>query len=278
MPVYETPQPITAVLKLIAGDTTVVASDRADTTVDVQPRNPRSGLDVKAAEETTVEFRNGTLTVKAPKQNRLWGRTGTVEVTIELPTGSEVSYQSAIGDVTTEGLLGKCRFKTASGDFQLDRTGELTLDTTSGDVTIDRIDGNASVSGGGTVRINAIEGAAVVKNIAGDTWVGACRGEANLNTASGDIVLAKAEQDVTARTAAGDIRVLDVVRGTVSIQAASGELEIGIRAGSAAWLDVNTLVGSVNTAMNSALDNTGAAETVKVQARTFNGNILVHQA
>lgn len=278
MPVYETPQPISAVLKLVSADTKVIASDRTDTRVDVQPRHPGSSLDVKAAEETIVEFTNGTLTVKAPKPNRLWGRTGTIEVTVELPSGSNVSCQSATGDVVTEGRLGQCRFKTASGDFQLEHTGALELDTPHGDVTIGQVEGNASVSTGGSMRIDAITGSARIKNIAGDTWVGACTGEASFNTASGDIVVAKAEQSVTARTAAGDVRLLDVVRGTMSIQAATGELEVGIRAGSAAWLDVNTLIGSVNNVMTSTEVGGDAPETVKVTARTFNGNILVHRA
>ncbi|TDP94104.1 DUF4097 family beta strand repeat-containing protein [Labedaea rhizosphaerae] len=278
MPVYQTPEPISAVLKLVVGDTRIVASDRTDTTVDIQPRNAANNLDVRAVEETTVEFRNGTLTVKAPKPNRLWGRTGAIEVTIELPSGSAVSCQSATGDVTTEGRLGACRFKTASGDFHLGHLGGLDLDTPNGDVAVALVDGNASVSAGGTMRIDAITGTAHIKNISGDTWVGECSGEASFNTASGDIVVARAEQNVTARTAAGDIRLLDVVRGTMSMQAASGELEVGIRQGSAAWLDVNTLVGSVHSELAVADHSEGAPETVKVKARTFNGNILVHRA
>src|SRR5689334_23247926 len=106
MPVYDTPRPITATVKIAAGDIKFVASERSDTTVDVRPRRPRSNVDVKAAEETVVEFTDGSLSVKGPKATRMFGRTGSIEVTVALPSGSTVISESAAGDVTTEGPLG----------------------------------------------------------------------------------------------------------------------------------------------------------------------------
>ena len=74
MLVYETPEPITATVKIAAGDIKFTVSDRAETTVDVRPRRPRSNVDVKAAEDTEVEFTGGRLTVKGPRATRLFGR------------------------------------------------------------------------------------------------------------------------------------------------------------------------------------------------------------
>lgn len=278
MLVYESPEPITATVKIAAGDIKFVASDRADTTIDVQPRRPRSNVDVKAAEETVVEFTNGALSIKGPRPTRMFGRTGSVEVTVMLPSGSAVVSESAAGDVTTEGQLGRCRFNTAAGDFHVDHVGALDLGAVSGAVTVNRVDGDADVNAGGRVKITAVAGTAKIQNIAGNTWVGSCAGEVDLNTTSGNIVVEHAEGGVTARTVSGDVRLLDVVRGSVKLQAATGELEIGIREGTAAWLDVNTMAGKVRSSMSSAEGGADAVETVQVRASTFSGDILVHRA
>ncbi|NEB70437.1 hypothetical protein G3I39_25755, partial [Streptomyces fulvissimus] len=43
---------------------------------------------VRAAEQTEVSHLSGLLTVRTPKQRALFGRTGSVDVTVELPAGS----------------------------------------------------------------------------------------------------------------------------------------------------------------------------------------------
>jgi hypothetical protein len=47
---YDTPAPVTAVVDIPAGQIRLIATDRADTTVEVRPADPASRRDVKAAE------------------------------------------------------------------------------------------------------------------------------------------------------------------------------------------------------------------------------------
>ena len=48
------------------------------------------------------------------------------------------------------------------------------------------------------------------------------------------------------------MRIGEVVRGAVVLETAVGDLEVGIRAGTAAWLDVNTHFGRVHNALEAA--------------------------
>ena len=63
---FATPTPITAVLDIPAGRLQLIAADRTDTTVEIQPTNPAKNRDVQAAEQTTVTYTDGVLRIHTP--------------------------------------------------------------------------------------------------------------------------------------------------------------------------------------------------------------------
>ena len=67
MPTFDTPEPISATIDLAVGDVRISAGDRGTTVVDVRPSDASNEEDVKAAEQTRVEYANEQLLVKAPK-------------------------------------------------------------------------------------------------------------------------------------------------------------------------------------------------------------------
>src|SRR4051794_16380014 len=89
MSTFETPEPITVTIDLGVGDIRLIASDRRDTTVNVSPKNGFRAADMKVAERTRVEYSNGKLLVQGPKQRFHLFRSEAIDVTIELPAGSE---------------------------------------------------------------------------------------------------------------------------------------------------------------------------------------------
>ena len=60
---FDTPAPISAVLDIPAGRIQFIAADRADTTVEVLPADASKSRDVKAAEQTTVDYADGVLRI-----------------------------------------------------------------------------------------------------------------------------------------------------------------------------------------------------------------------
>ncbi|MGW0556978.1 DUF4097 family beta strand repeat-containing protein [Streptomyces sp. NPDC002926] len=279
MPSFDTPEPISVTAHVYAGSIRFTAGDRLDTVVEVRPRDPKRDQDVRSADQTEVTYASGVLTVRTPKHRNLVGRTGTVDVTVELPTGSRVDMTGAWAQVLGEGRLGEVRVKTSSGDVRLDTTGPLQLTASHGSITVDRIEGMAEIStSSGSLRVGTVDGSAVLKNSHGTTTVGAATGDLRVNGANGDIDIARAEGSVAATTAHGTLRVAEVARGTVQLETSYGAIEVGIREGTAAWLDVSSGRGQVSNTLTASDTPEKSEDTVEVRARTRYGNIDVRRA
>ncbi|WP_433290579.1 DUF4097 family beta strand repeat-containing protein [Pseudonocardia sp. CA-142604] len=280
MPNFETPEPISVTIELGVADVRITASDRTETVVEVCPSEESDESDVKAAQQVRVDYTNGVLQVTGPKRVFDFSRkTRSVDVSIELPTGSRVSAEIQAGDFRSAGRLGECRFKTGAGNAQLERTGPLRLNSGAGHLTVDGVAGNAELSTGtGKVRLGTIEGTAVVKSSNGDIVIDEVAADARVRTANGEISIDRAGAGVEAKTANGGIRLGEVVRGTVVLGTAAGDLEIGIAEGTAAWLEVNTGFGHVRNQLDTAGRPGESDETVEVRARTSYGDVTIRRS
>jgi hypothetical protein len=216
MPTFNTPTPIAAVLDIPAGRVQFIAADRADTAVEVRPANASKGRDVKAAERTVVEYGDGVLRVEAPAANQVFGSSGSIEVTVQLPTGSRVEAKAASAEIRGVGRLGDVTVESSHGPIKLDEAASARLTTLAGAVTIGRLGGPAEISTQkGDIRIaEAVRGAVVLRTQAGDVSVDAASGvSASLDagTGSGRIHNAlkntdgAADLNIHATTAHGDI-------------------------------------------------------------------------
>jgi DUF4097 and DUF4098 domain-containing protein YvlB len=279
MPKYETPEAISVTLELGVGAVRITATDRTDTIVEVRPSDDADESDVKAAQQVRVDYANGVLEVTGPKARVFTRKIGSVDVAIDLPSGSAVSAEMQVGDFRCAGRLGECGFKTSIGKVRLERTGPLRLHTSAGQVTADAIAGNAEIStGSGRVQIGEVEGWAVVKNSNGDITIDTVTGDLRLRTANGDISVERAGAGVEAKTANGSIRLGEVVHGSVVLETAMGDLEVGVAEGTAAWLQVNTGVGHVRNLLQDASQPGESDETVEVRGRTSYGDITIRRS
>ncbi|MET8119457.1 DUF4097 family beta strand repeat-containing protein [Micromonospora sp. NPDC005189] len=280
MPVFDTPEPISVQLDLPVGDAWIAATDRTDTVVTVRPRDPSSKADVSAAEQTTVEYAAGQLLIRVQKSWRRYGFGSgpSVDVLIELPTGSGVHAEASWAAFRCEGRLGECRIKTGSG-IRLDETGPLDIDSSHGEIAVERVAGSARVkASSGKVRIGAVDGTAEIKNSSGDCWIGRSGGDVRVNTAYGDITVDAPMASVTARTAYGNVRLGEVVRGSIELDTSYGAIEVGVRRGTAAWLDVSSKHGRVHNALETTDSPAQTDETVEVRANTSYGDIMIRRA
>ena len=280
MPTFDTPGPITATIDVIVGAVQISAADTGAAVVDVRPSDTSNAQDVKAAEQTRVEYANEQLLVRAPKVGS-WlprARGGSVDVTIQLPAGSEVRGAGQLTDFHCDGALGDCRIKTGIGQIRIGQAEALSVKTGIGDINVDRATGHAEVTAAsGDVRVRELDGSAVIKNSNGDTWVGVARGDLRIKAANGSIAVDVAQATVGAKSANGDVRVGEAVRDSVVLETHVGDVEIGIREGTAAWLDVRAATGKVVNALESAEAPGASAETVQVRARTSAGNVVIRR-
>ncbi|QKV94455.1 DUF4097 family beta strand repeat protein [Streptomyces sp. NA02950] len=278
MPSFDTPEPISITAHIGAGSLRITASDRLDTVVEVRPGDPKRDKDVRAAEQTEVTYASGVLTVRT-KERRLIGPSGAVDVAVDLPTGSRVDVTGSWINMLGEGRLGEARVKTSVGDVRLDTTGPLQLTVSHGSITVDRVEGTAGITtSSGSLRVGTVDGPAVLKNSHGATAVAAVTGDLQVSGAHGDIDIARAESSVTATTAYGALRVSEVASGTVQLETSSGAIEVGVREGTATWLDASSERGQVRNALADSEPPEETEGTVEVRARTRWGNIDVRRA
>jgi DUF4097 and DUF4098 domain-containing protein YvlB len=280
MPSYDTAGPISATIDVVVGDVRLTAGDGAAAVIDVRPSDAANDEDVKAAETTRVEYANEHLLVKAPKLRswRIRSAGGSIDVTIELPAGSNLLASGQMTDFACNGRLADCRIKTGMGQVLLDEVDTLSVKSGISDVSVDRATGHADITtGSGDVRARELVTSAVIKNSNGDTWVGSAGGDLRISAANGSIAVDLAQASVVAKSSNGDVRLGEVARGSVVLETALGDLEVGIPEGTPAWLDARSTAGRVENALEAGTAPEPTAETVEVRARTTAGNVLIRR-
>jgi hypothetical protein len=282
MPTFATPAPISVTVELGVGHLRIVAADRPDTIVEVRPSDSNKKSDVTAAEQTRVELDAGGLLIKARKGWRQWTLRGggeSIDVEVTLPAGSDVRVQAGVAALRCTGRLGKCEFRTGVGDIHVGRAGPLQIRTGPGDITVEQAVEHVEVTtGSGAVRIESLDATATIKNSNGDTWVGEVTGDLTVRAANGAITVDQVNGGIAARTANGDVRLGEVASGAVLAQTSNGKLEIGIRDGIAAWLDVRTQFGRVDNHLEAADRPEPGQPTVEVRGRSSFGDITVRRS
>ncbi|MFE3448072.1 DUF4097 domain-containing protein [Nonomuraea sp. NPDC059194] len=260
MPAFPTPDPVSVHVDFPAGRLRVTATERDDTHIEVRPADPASETDVEYAQAVLIEHTDGLITIKAPDRPRL-RRTPSLDVTIDLPTRSNLRAITASTDVTATGQLGEVEVNCASGDVTVAHAGSLGVKSASGDV-----------------RSDVIEGDAVINATSGKVRLGTVHGHTSVVTASGDVRIDQAGRDVDSRTASGKLVIKNIRHGKVSAETASGDITIAIATGSVAWLEVSSLSGRVKSELRQSGEPAEGVDTVEVRARTLSGDISIVRA
>ncbi|HEY3502097.1 MAG TPA: DUF4097 family beta strand repeat-containing protein [Actinocatenispora sp.] len=178
MPNFTTAAPITAVLNIPAGDVRFVAADRTDTAVEIAPADPAKGRDVKAAEQTMVAYADGVLRIESQHKNQYFGPTGRVQVTVQLPSASDIQARAASVELRAEGRFGDVAVDSEHGDLTVDEAATAHLATVAGNVSVGRLAGSGEIrtSKGDITITEAVRGTVTLRTDAGDITVGAAAG------------------------------------------------------------------------------------------------------
>ncbi|HEY5202505.1 MAG TPA: DUF4097 family beta strand repeat-containing protein [Acidothermaceae bacterium] len=280
MPSYQTPTPIDLAINLQVGAIEVIASDRADTVVTVSPTNPAKTVDRRGAEETKVEFDGERVTVVGPRPRISWfGPSESIDVKVELPNGSRLTVESAVGAVRTVGRLGATRIKSSMGGVDIDTTGDLWLRTSHGNATLGAAEGGIEITTDfGRIRVGTVAGDATLKASHGSIAVEESGGDVDVKLSFGDLDITKALASVAAKTAYGSIRLGEVSSGSIQVESGLGEVTIGVRPGVPAWLDLSSKNGHVRNELVSDRAPDPSEQTVAVRARTELGDINIQRA
>lgn len=170
----------------------------------------------------------GTVIVDTDPARDGWKSSFTVHVTA--PTGSGIRIQSQSADITVTGQSERIEARTASGGVRVDEvTGRSVVQTASGDVSI----------------VTTAE--CDVRTASGDIEVQSVTSDAIVHSTSGDVRFTNPTGNINARSVSGDITVLDAASGKAQLVTVSGDVEVGIHAGTLTAVDLSTISGSTTT-------------------------------
>jgi hypothetical protein len=263
---FEVAGPVELEVRLASGEIEVDASHDGRVEVELIAHDEESQ---RLIDNARIELREGsrpTVLVDVPQKKGFgfsisFGRSG-VECRIRCPHESGLSARTKSAELQVRGTLGGLNVNTASGDIEVDRV--------SGGVNIKSASSDFSARDVGPVNI---------QTASGDIAIERARGPVNLTTVSGDISIEEAYDNVAANSVSGDQDHRAVMRGTVAAHSVSGDVTIGVRRGSKAYLDCTTVSGDTT----SELDMTGEVPAgdgpmVEIRAQTVSGDIRITRA
>ena len=258
---FQTPGPVTLVVRVPAGRVELETVDRPETHVALE--SPGGGDEAENAARIELRDRGGGAEVAVEIQPRFGFGDEDYRVAITAPHGSTVETTTSSADVEGRGRFGALDATTASGDvlFQ-DVDGDVRAKSASGDVILKRV--------GGRVGVETALGDVIVKSLAGDGTV---------RSASGDVIVKEADASLRVQTASGDHTIGSVAAGQVTLQSASGEISVGIRRGSRLWVDARSMSGTTSSDLDVGdVPDSEEGPLVELRATSMSGDIRVFRA
>lgn len=258
---FDCPDAINVIVRVPGGAIEMVSEERSTASIEVAPFD-NSPASQEAAAQTRVEMHDRTLFVDAPRSGGwLLRRPPRIRLTARLPLDSRLTVKTASADVNCHGRYASAAIATASGDVRIEHvTGELNANGASGGFTVDRADG--------AVRYGTASGR---------LRLGSATGDVAATSASGDISILEAGGSVTVKTTSGAVRLGTAGTGTTRVNAVSGDVSIGVAAGTAVWLDLTTLSGTTYSDLDVGSPGPDVRPSLTLHVRTVSGDIDVHR-
>jgi len=174
-----------------------------------------------------------------------FGSGSSMRVRARVPHGSAPILTTVAGDMKVRGRVQSLEVKSASGDLVVN--GEVERD-------------------------------AEIKTVSGDVRLERVGGELRVQTVSGDVNAQSVGGSVVSKTVSGDLRVESVCEGHVTAQSVSGDIELGVAAGTNLDVDAGSVSGDLASEVPLGSDPSaigGDGPALVVRGKTVSGDFRV---
>lgn len=267
---FGTTTPAKLYVELRAGRLEVSAIETDTTTITVTGNG---------SEDVVVEQDGDQISVLDRKPRVAFFGSDGILVEATVPIDSQLRTKTGSADVRARGRLAAAWLQTGSGDAELEEIGgPLEANTGSGDVDVRMVGGAARFkTGSGEISVGTAGAETSVSSGSGDVVVKHAVGAVNAKTGSGDVRVEVADGDVALATGSGDLAIGRVSRGNVESKGASGDIRVGIPAGTPVWTDITTVSGSIRSSLQGTGQPEPGQDHVELRARTVSGDIILDQ-
>lgn len=274
---FDTPQPVDLRAEIWQGEIYIHAEERDTTTVELESLH---GDAQEIIEHTRVEQRGSEVSVLMPKgKSGFFRNRGEIRATIRVPLRSNVQLESASADSDLHGELGDVRIASGSGDVRIEFGEDIQVRTGSGDVDIVTAAGRCDTKcGSGDLKVETVGGDADLVSGSGDVVLGHVAQSLKVKTGSGDIVVRDAGEMIDAMAGSGDLRVKRFEHGKLRAKTGSGDVQIGVADGTAAYLDIMTVTGDVRSSLDASDAPSDGDQTVELSIQSGTGDVVLQRA
>jgi DUF4097 and DUF4098 domain-containing protein YvlB len=227
--------------------------------VQEQTRTMREPI-TEAVHQTRIDMTGNRLAVRTPTTAPL--RNVPLAVTVVAPDDSQLNLHTGSGPVAVSGTAGRTQIQSGAGKVSLEEAaGNVTVRTGSGHLRLGSMTAGVQArSGSGDVEIGSVDSASSVVTGSGDIWLGAVSG------------------DVLARSGSGDISIADAAGGQVELITGSGRVQVAVRRGVSAEIDLTSSTGTASSDLPIADEPQQDDTSLHLFGRTGSGDVLVTSA
>ena len=177
------------------------------------------------------------------KRDNDWGDVD-ADLQIRVPADVQLEVSTVSAPISVNGVRGRMRMKSVSGDIQSDVPGtDVEAQTVSGDVQL------TGTNAKSRVRASSVSGDVETVRVIGDIESRSTSGNLGIQTQGAD--------DVHAQTVSGDIEVRGGLasEGDVDLQSVSGRIKVAAKAPAGFRYDISTFSGDVSNCFGVKTDN-----------------------
>ncbi|KUO71595.1 MAG: hypothetical protein APF77_05090 [Clostridia bacterium BRH_c25] len=213
------------------GDIKVYPTDAKSIRVEAQVR-VRCNNEAAAREyaKNAIEIKEGENTELSLKNLNNWNKNdyskAQVDFVVYVPKQVNVDARGSFGDISVEGIDGKCTIENKNGEIDaVSIGGDVDIDNSFGDIEVRNVGGKADITNrNGEITADKISGSAVIESHFGDIEATTVGGDLRIVNSNGRITAGNISGNADLGNSFGDIDI-DKVNGSITVENKNGKIK-----------------------------------------------------
>ena len=180
--------------------------------------------------KNAIEIKEGEVTELSPKNPDNWNKSdyskAQIDFVIYVPKQIDLAAKGSFGDISAEGIGGKCILENRNGETKaLNIGGDLDIVNSFGDIEVSNVGGKADITNrNGEISAEKIIGSTVIEGHFGDIEAKTIGGDVKITNNNGQITIEDINGNADLGNSFGDVNI-DRVNGGITVENKNGRIE-----------------------------------------------------